>query len=252
MVAVRSAPMKVGVYVDAYNLYYGMRGHCGRGSAGWRWLDIRGLATSLCGWRDSVVHRVVYCTARVDPTDSESAYIDQDVYLKALRAHKSIDVLQLGRYVARAKRAPLAVETSDGDAVVIVPDGTESWATSMPIQRVTNAQGSDILQATVRVREEKGSDVNVATHLLADIFSEEIQGAIVVSNDSDLALPLTIARTLVPVGTVNPGTRQLAGALRGTQGEGAGRHWWATLSPNHYYNHQMPDTVDRWSKPPEW
>ncbi len=92
--------MKIGVYVDAYNLYYGMRAHCGRGTAGWRWLDIRGLANSLCGWQGASVHRIVYCTARVDPADSPSAYTDQDIYLKALRTHGTIDVLELGRYVA--------------------------------------------------------------------------------------------------------------------------------------------------------
>ncbi|HEY7200404.1 MAG TPA: NYN domain-containing protein, partial [Candidatus Dormibacteraeota bacterium] len=31
--------MRVGVYVDGFNLYYGARGLCGRGTAGWRWLD---------------------------------------------------------------------------------------------------------------------------------------------------------------------------------------------------------------------
>ena len=62
--------------------------------------------------------------------------------------------------------------------------------------------------------------MNVATHLLADVFRGEVEAAILVSNDSDLALPLTIARTLVPVGTVNPGTNPLAGALRGLPGEG--------------------------------
>ena len=36
--------MKVGVYVDGYNLYYGGRGICGRGVPGWRWLDLRSLA----------------------------------------------------------------------------------------------------------------------------------------------------------------------------------------------------------------
>lgn len=109
-----------------------------------------------------------------------------------------------------------------------------------------------MLMATVRMREEKGSDVNVATHLLADVFRREVNAAIVISNDSDLALPLTIARTLVPVGTVNPGTKPLAGALRGLPGDGAGRHWWAALSPSHYHNHQLPDPVDRWTKPADW
>lgn len=46
--------MKVGVYVDGYNLYYGGRGICGRGTAGWRWLDVRTLAYTVIqshsGW----------------------------------------------------------------------------------------------------------------------------------------------------------------------------------------------------------
>ncbi len=43
--------MRVGAYVDAYNLYYGMRAHCGRGTPGWRWPDIRGLLATLVGER---------------------------------------------------------------------------------------------------------------------------------------------------------------------------------------------------------
>ena len=43
-----------------------------------------------------------------------------------------------------------------------------------------------MLMATVRMREEKGSDVNVATHLLADVFTGEVEAAMVISNDSDL------------------------------------------------------------------
>lgn len=243
--------MKVGVYVDAYNLYYGMRSHCGRGTAGWRWLDIRALANSLCGWQGASIHRIVYCTARVDPADSPSAYTDQDIYLKALRAHGSIDVLELGRYVAWAKVAPLANKTPSGGVQVITPSGAESWS-GIPVQSVTGSDGTPLLLATVRVREEKGSDVNVATHLLADVFRGEVQAAIVISNDSDLALPLEIARTLVPVGTVNPGNKPLAGALRGLPNDGAGRHWWGRLSARQYYTHQMPDNVGRWTKPIDW
>ena len=243
--------MKVGVYVDAFNLYYGMRSHCGRGTAGWRWLDVRALAQSLCGWQNAYIHRVVYCTARVDPSDSPSAHADQDIYLKALREHKSIDVLELGRYVAWAKKAPLATQTPNGAVHVLAPTGSESW-NGIPVQSITARDGSQILLATVRVREEKGSDVNVATHLLADVFRHEVEAAIVISNDSDLALPLEIARTLVPVGTVNPGNKPLAGALRGLPSEGAGRHWWGKLSARQYQNHQMPDNVGRWTKPIDW
>ena len=239
--------MKVGVYIDAYNLYYGMRGHCGRGTAGWRWLNVRSLAESLCGWRDATVTRVVYCTARVDPLDDQSAFQDQDVYLRALKDSGAIDVLELGRYVARAKKAPLATPGPGGSAQIITPSTAISLPSELPI-----LNAGTMYHATVRVREEKGSDVNVATHLLADVFRGEVQGAIVMSNDSDLALPLTVARTLVPVGTVNPGTRPLAGALGGNASEGAGNHWWRRLSHQQYRAHQFDDVVAGWSKPADW
>ncbi|CAN3132229.1 hypothetical protein ACNUDN_06058 [Mycobacterium sp. smrl_JER01] len=29
------------MYIDGVNLYYGGRGLCGKGTAGWRWLDVR-------------------------------------------------------------------------------------------------------------------------------------------------------------------------------------------------------------------
>lgn len=48
------------------------------------------------------------------------------------------------------------------------------------------------LPVTVRVRktEEKGSDVNLATHLLLDGFWQAASAFAVVSNDSDLAEPM--------------------------------------------------------------
>jgi hypothetical protein len=48
------------------------------------------------------------------------------------------------------------------------------------------------------------SEVNVATHLLVDAFNDRIDGAVVISNDSDLALPIRHVRDRIPVGLVNP------------------------------------------------
>jgi uncharacterized LabA/DUF88 family protein len=80
-------------------------------------------------------------------------------------------------------------------------------------------------------REEKGSDVNVAAHLLLDVLAGAVDGAVVISNDSDLRFPVQQARQHVPVGIVNPSRDYLAGDLRGSADSGAGRHWWARLLP---------------------
>lgn len=42
--------------------------------------------------------------------------------------------------------------------------------------------------------EEKGSDVNLAAHLLVDAFDDDYEVAVVVSNDSDLAEPIRLVR----------------------------------------------------------
>lgn len=103
--------MRVGVYVDGYNLYYGGRGICGRGAPGWRWLDVRALVTSLLNphyWPGASIERVVYCTAPIQGQGNVSAEADQDVYLKALRASGSADHIELGKYIEKVKVAPLA------------------------------------------------------------------------------------------------------------------------------------------------
>ncbi len=81
--------MRVGVYIDGYNLYYGGRKQLGK-TPGRRWLDLRSLADALVSeqraWSCAHVHRIAYCSARIDQGINPSGHIEQDVYLKALTA----------------------------------------------------------------------------------------------------------------------------------------------------------------------
>ena len=54
--------------------------------------------------------------------------------------------------------------------------------------------------------EEKGSDVNLATHLLHDAHRARFEVAVIISNDSDLLLPIKIVREELgkKVGVLNP------------------------------------------------
>lgn len=47
----------------------------------------------------------------------------------------------------------------------------------------------------VAITEEKGSDVNIATHLINDGWKDLYDVAIVVSNDSDLIEPIRIVKS---------------------------------------------------------
>jgi hypothetical protein len=243
--------MRVGVYIDGFNLYYGGRGLCGKGAAGWRWLDVRVLAARLVAnhsiWTGATIERVVYCTAVISGADNPVGNREQDVYLRALRRSQTTDRIELGNYVRRVARAPLATPDRNGRPILAHPGG--------PLM-IKDAGGQDdpaaVFMVSTARREEKGSDVNVASHLLLDILEQRIEAAVVISNDSDLKFPVQTARDRVPLGTVNPSGNQLAGKLRGLPGDGVGNHWWYQLTPADFHACQLPDPAGGVSKPAPW
>ena len=66
------------------------------------------------------------------------------------------------------------------------------------------AQGARTIE--VIKTEEKGSDVNIATFMLTDTFEHDCEALVLISNDSDLTLPVSVIRKKfnVPVGMLNP------------------------------------------------
>ncbi len=122
----------------------------------------------------------------------------------------------------------------------------------LPVREITGPDGASELLVSVSTFEEKGSDVNVASHLLVDTLESAIDAAIVLSNDSDLHVPIREARRRVPVGTVNPTPRPTAAALRGHPTDGAGRHWRRRLNTEDYRAHQLPDSVGGHTRPAGW
>jgi hypothetical protein len=105
---------------------------------------------------------------------------------------------------------------------------------------------------SVARREEKGSDVNVAAHLLLDLVQQRADAAVVISNDSDLAFPVAQARDLVPVGLVNPTRGYPAGALNDSPTRGVGGHWWCRLAAADLVQAQLPDPVGGITRPSGW
>ena len=118
--------MQVGVYIEGFNLYYGGRGLCGKGTPGWRWLDLRALAerviTNHSTWAGATIHRVIYCTAVISGADNPVGNPEQDVYLRALNGCPSYrSDRPLGTYVRRVATAPLATPDRNGRPVLTNP-----------------------------------------------------------------------------------------------------------------------------------
>ena len=84
----------------------------------------------------------------------------------------------------------------------------------MPLARsVGNQRTAEVIKT-----EEKGSDVNLAVHLLNDCWLNAYDCAVVVSNDGDLAEAMRLVRGRHPklIGLVIPGNGRSSVQLRAT------------------------------------
>jgi hypothetical protein len=172
--------VQTNVYIDAFNLYYG----CLRKTP-YRWLDLAKLCQlTLPSFH---VNRIRYFTALIRPrADNPQKAQRQQVYLRALQTIPRLSIHH-GHYLSSVSRKLLANPPPNGPRTV------------------------EVLNT-----EEKGSDVNLATLLLCDGFDGDYEMAIVISNDSDLVMPIEIVRRKLglEVGILNP-QKNPSRALRG-------------------------------------
>lgn len=249
--------MRVGVFIDGFNLYYGGESIMGRQAPGWRWLDLRAAFSAIAAtkWPGvTVVAPVVYCTSRILGRVSLDAQKRQDDYLRALNKAAAIDHVEFGIFIEKTKTRPIATADKKNRPVV--------WKARYPvvIKDVATgniATGVDVPEAafmvTVGDREEKGSDVNVASHLLIETLEQNIEAAVVVSNDSDLEFAVREARKRIPVGVVNPNRKPTAARLKSDPIAGAAAgHWEYQLVAADLLPYQLPDPCYGVAKPPTW
>jgi len=165
------------VYVDGFNVYY-----CTVKDTPYKWLDLYRLCVNL--FPSKTINKLKYFSAKVRavPWDS-SAPTRQDFYWRALRTLPNLEIIE-GNFV--------------------------SWTRYLPKVPFVYKQNGRPKKVRVLRTEEKGSDVNLAAHLVCDNCIQDcIQDAdesIVISNDSDLVDAIEIVTTKLkrPVTVVNP------------------------------------------------
>jgi len=159
--------MKTNIYIDGFNLYYG----CVKDTP-YHWLNLAEMCRLLLP-KDKIQH-IKYFTALVTarPNDPDQP-LRQRTFLRALQTIPDLEII-LGSFLSHEVMMPRS------------PLGTG--------------------YVKVIKTEEKGSDVNIATHLLLDGFRNDYELAVVVSNDSDLLLPIRVVTEQFgkPVGLLNP------------------------------------------------
>lgn len=162
--------MKTNVYVDGFNLYYGAV----KGTP-YKWLDIRKCCE--LAFAKNEINEVHYCTAIVKdaPWDPQQS-LRQRTFIRALET-TGVEV-HYGSFQSNIVKMPLAKPGLGGRHKMV----------------------------EVMKTEEKGSDVALGALLVAHGYQHRYEVAIVVSNDSDLVLPIRIVtqELHLPVGIYNP------------------------------------------------
>lgn len=162
--------MNTFVYIDGFNLYYGAV----KGTPH-KWLNLAVLCNNLLPNFNIV--KIKYYTAKVGARPSDPGQpVRQQTYLRALRTLPNLEIIY-GQFLQHKVRMRLANPPKQGNKV-----------------------------AEVIKTEEKGSDVNIATHMIHDGHLDRYDVAVLVSNDSDLAEPVRIVRHELgkTVGMLNP------------------------------------------------
>jgi hypothetical protein len=176
--------MRTRVYVDGFNLYYGAV----KGTP-FKWLNLVELALQVLPPGHNV-DRLKYFTARVSGASDPGAPGRQQVYLRALRTLPEVEI-HFGSFLAKTvwrplTNLPVAGRQINSPTPVTLPAGNHAVTGQ---QQQTLAVGSypgprgrphtrrkthrplpDAVVAEVHTMEEKGSDVNLAAHLLNDAW----------------------------------------------------------------------------------
>ena len=162
--------MRTNFYIDGFNLYYlALKGTLHK------WLDLYLLCQSLTPVHQ--VNRIRYFTTLVQTRRGNlQRPVRQAMYLRALETIPGLSI-HYGQFRDRRKFRPLVTPIPGYSRTV------EIWDS-----------------------EEKGTDVNLASYLLMDGIDGAYEQAVVISNDADLALPISMVREKLslPMGVVNP------------------------------------------------
>lgn len=146
------------VYIDGFNLYYR-----GLKNTPHKWLDLKTLSKTILD-ETHKIEGIKYFTATVSGKTDLHKPLNQQIYIRALEKHIPEISVHYGHFLSNIAWAMLANSTDKQEFVKITKT------------------------------EEKGSDVNLAIHLLNDAWLDKYDCAVIISNDSDIAEAMNLVK----------------------------------------------------------
>ncbi len=200
------------VYIDGFNLYNGAL----KGTP-FKWLDLEAMCNRLLPMRKIACIRYFTATVRGHPRDPDAPN-RQNVYIRALRTLPTVSIHKEGWFSTHP---------------IVLPQ--------FPLAYPFNDKTRKPYRLQVEKSEEKRTDVDLATHLLVDCFDDVFDEAAVITNDSDLVLPIETVKAKFgkKIGVINPHPkRKMSGHLIG-----ASTFHLRTINRTVLANCQLPDSL---------
>ena len=149
--------MKTIIYIDGFNLYYRLK------HTPYKWLDLHKLSKFYLGSEGHQILRIKYFTAQVKRKSGDASnIIRQNMYLRAIQILPDLEII-FGQFKKR-----------------------QVTGLKCHYENEQYVEGTELV--TISKWEEKESDVNIATHIVAD--ASQYDCAVLISNDTDLKTPL--------------------------------------------------------------
>ena len=225
-----STPLNTIVYIDGFNLYYSLKG------TPYKWLNIEMLIDSVLdpSWHN--VTQIKYFTAQVKRKQKDpSNVIRQNIYLRAIQTIQKVEIVY-GKFKKRHIKALLVIKNPE------------------QLKQIKKIIGKNIIPFFKY--EEKETDVNIATHIIYDCCKEDVSSIVLLSNDTDLKLPLWFARKKLKKRVIVITPTEIKGGvivpMEAHQDLQKISNKTLSLTEDYLKNSQFPDVIDGMSKPKQW
>lgn len=157
---------KMIVYIDSWNFYYGSLNNRG---VGYKWINIESWLQKI--FPDYDIQKIKFFTAKSSGKYDPTKPARQAMFFRALSTLPSLEIIE-GIFLFKIK----SILTTIGNKVL------------------------------AEIPEEKGTDVNLAVHLVNDAHNKKFETAVIVSNDSDFveAVRIVTQELKLEVGILSP------------------------------------------------
>ena len=277
------------IYVDGFNLY-----HNSLKKKNLYWLNIKALVEkSLKGLTEQYsIHQIKYFTSPIRFREWEPNLKDQqELYIKVLTTLPNLQII-MGRFSITPQSCPTITNESilahwrsfSVQKQHKLLNKIQGYFQNKTIQEIKNQLVDDsnqeilnrlwkkfeykdkiklvkrlfekqdtTIQKYVKI-EEKGTDVNLATHLLLDAFDSAYDCAVIISNDSDFELPIqkVIEKFKKQIVLLIPGSyisKELKSVIEQSDSSSANKSFYKYIKESDLRHSQFPDAVNGIPRP---